>query len=119
MGSGIPVNVRATATGVCIGNRSREHGLLRLYVPSLRRDPKKLSRRWELNTSLIKSILQTFPADLYYTLGPAKSVQCRPLPVDPTHQQALIGGHLSASLHPSVQDMRCRVSGANDEHSYA
>ncbi|MEQ2231633.1 hypothetical protein ILYODFUR_002564 [Ilyodon furcidens] len=97
----------------------------------------KLSRRWDLNTSLAEGsarrsqqtltmrlglpslsgflllqriqLRQTFPADPHYALGPAKSVRLSPPPAHPTHHQVVISGQLSPSLHPSVQNMRPKV----------
>ncbi|KAJ0008537.1 hypothetical protein NQD34_015952 [Periophthalmus magnuspinnatus] len=46
---------------------------------------KKLSRRCKLKTPPDGGLHQTFPTDPHDTLGPTRSFQLPPPPVDPTH----------------------------------
>ncbi|MED6259462.1 hypothetical protein ATANTOWER_023367 [Ataeniobius toweri] len=101
--------------GSSIDNGCGEHGPPGLFVSNL---PQNLVKALlEVGVEYIpgRGIRQTFPADPYYELGPAKSVWLSPLLAHPAHYQVVISGQLSSSLHPSVQNMRPKVSRHNNK----
>ncbi|MEQ2280347.1 hypothetical protein AMECASPLE_018786 [Ameca splendens] len=84
-------------------------GTADVYVTSLPLDPTKALLEVKAEYVPDQGLRKTFPVDPHYVPGPANSVRLPPLPVAPTHHKVVIGGQLSPSLHPSVEDMWLRV----------